>query len=77
MTNNIKIHNQHEFQCMREAGALAARCLDLITDYSNKFDIVLFNKKQEFLGGTLKLSNLVCDSKYIVGKNSHFQNNEL
>ena len=33
MTNNIKIHNQHEFQCMREAGALAAGCLDFITDY--------------------------------------------
>ena len=33
MTNNIKIHNQHEFECMREAGALAAGCLDHITDY--------------------------------------------
>ena len=33
MTNNIKIHNQHEFQCMREAGALAAGCLDFINDY--------------------------------------------
>ena len=33
MTNNIKIHNKHEFECMREAGALAAGCLDYITDY--------------------------------------------
>ena len=33
MTNNIKIHNQHEFESMRKVGALAAGCLDHITDY--------------------------------------------
>ena len=33
MTNNIKIHNQHEFESMRKAGALASGCLDHITDY--------------------------------------------
>ena len=33
MTNNIKIHNQLEFKSMREVGALAAGCLDYITDY--------------------------------------------
>ena len=30
MTNNIKIHNQHEFESMRKVGALAAGCLDHI-----------------------------------------------
>ena len=35
---------------------------------NNKFCFKLYNKKQEFLGGTLKLSNLFCDSKYVVEK---------
>ena len=44
---------------------------------NNKFCFKLYNKKQEFLGGTLKLSNLFCDSKYVVEKNSNYKNNEL
>ena len=28
MTNNIKIHNQDDFESMRMAGSLAADCLD-------------------------------------------------
>ena len=33
MTNNIKLHNQVEFQAMRRAGEIAADCLDFITDF--------------------------------------------
>ena len=33
MTNNIKIHNDKDFQNMRLAGQLAADCLDFITDF--------------------------------------------
>ena len=33
MTNNIKIHNQDDFESMRIAGSLAADCLDYITDF--------------------------------------------
>ena len=33
MTNNIKIHSEEEFSQMRLAGALAAECLDYITDF--------------------------------------------
>ena len=33
MTTDIKIHNDEDFQKMREAGQLASQCLDFITDY--------------------------------------------
>ena len=33
MTTDIKIHNDEDFQKMREAGQLASECLDFITDY--------------------------------------------
>ena len=33
MTDTIKIHSINDFNSMREAGSLAARCLDFITDY--------------------------------------------
>ena len=33
MTNNIKIHSEEDFKQMRLAGALAAECLDYITDF--------------------------------------------
>ena len=33
MTNNIKIHSEEDFRQMRLAGALAAECLDYITDF--------------------------------------------
>jgi methionyl aminopeptidase len=35
MTDNIKIHNDDDFESMREAGALASECLDYITDFIN------------------------------------------
>jgi len=33
MTNNIKLHNNEEFDNMRKAGRIAADCLDYITEY--------------------------------------------
>ena len=33
MTDTIKIHSQNDFNSMRMAGSLAAKCLDFITDY--------------------------------------------
>ena len=33
MTNNIKLHNNEEFDRMRKAGRIAADCLDYITEY--------------------------------------------
>lgn len=44
---------------------------------NNNFCFKLYNKKQEFLGGELKLNKLVCDSQYTVDNNSTFINNEL
>ena len=31
--NNIKLHTKDEFVCMREAGQLAAECLDYVSDF--------------------------------------------
>ena len=33
MTNDIKLHNQNDFEKMRKAGKLASNCLDYITDF--------------------------------------------
>ena len=33
MTNNIKIHNDKDFENMRLAGQLNIECLDFITDF--------------------------------------------
>tara|TARA_Y100000816_G_scaffold162981_1_gene116639 strand:- start:1978 stop:4188 length:2211 start_codon:yes stop_codon:yes gene_type:complete len=44
---------------------------------NNNFCFKLYNKKQEFLGGELRLNKLVCDSQYTVDNNSIFINNEL
>ena len=37
MTDNIKIHNDDDFESMRKAGALASDCLDYITDFINSW----------------------------------------
>ena len=33
MTDNIKIHNDDDFESMRKAGTLASDCLDYITNF--------------------------------------------
>ena len=35
MTDNIKIHNDDDFESMRKAGTLASDCLDYITNFIN------------------------------------------
>ena len=47
--------------------------LKSLNSKNNNFCFKLYNKKQEFLGGLLKLSKLACDSKYTIDKNGDWK----
>ena len=74
VSNNLYVKNSLNALAVKDSSKVNLKSL---FSKNNNFCFKLYNKKQEFLGGTLSLNNLDCDSKYTIDKNSHFQNNEL
>lgn len=73
-SNSLYVKNSLNALAVKDSSKVS---LKLLFSNNNNFCFKLYNKKQEFLGGLLRLNKLVCDSKYIIDKNSYFQNNEL
>ena len=74
ISNDLYVENSLNALAVKDSSTV--KLISLFSK-NNKFCFKLYNKKQEFLGGILMLGNLVCDSQYVVGKNSYFQNNEI
>ena len=74
ISDNLNVKNSLNALAVKDSSKVYLKSL---FSKNNNFCFKLYNKKQEFLGGELKLNKLVCDSKYTIDKNSYFKNNEF
>ncbi len=73
-SENLYVTNSLNALAVKDSSKVS---LKYLSSKNNKFCFKLYNKKQEFLGGELKLNKLKCDSDYRIDKNSNYHYNEL